>query len=365
MPGVRQGSDRRPVAAVHPITCSGERSRRRLQLFAAAVLLCFLQHAAAIDRPDVRFHHDVAGTLDVSGARAVWAAGRFSGPPPAGDNYGFQRGATWFAFSVRNDSPQPDRRLLVIEYPLLDHFELYRLDQEGSGPLWIGGDLQPFAARSLPLRYFNRYLELAPYERATYLLRVQSESSTQVPLVIAEAASYLVGQQRSEIGLGLYFGVLVALVALNAILFVSLRDWNFLYYVVYVLSVGLMLLCLSGLGFQSLWPDSPRAGNLLVLISMSLALASMLQFSRGFLDLRHQFPLGDRLCLILMAVSLCGILAAFVLPYGTVVKPLTLLVFPVAVLVYACGIAVLRRYPPCWRESCSTRRWHWAGCRDC
>ncbi|MCK7594730.1 sensor domain-containing diguanylate cyclase [Pseudomarimonas salicorniae] len=311
--------------------------------------VCFIPHLAwalAVERPEVRYFHDAEGSLDVAGARAVWAAGRFAGPPPPGDNYGFRPGATWFAFGLQNPQGRPVERLVVIEYTLIDRFELYRLDQASAGPLWIGGDLQPFGARSLPIRYFNRSVELAPYERVTFLLRVASQSSMQVPVVVAEADHYLASQQSSLLGFGLYFGVLAALLILNSILFVSLRDRNFLYYVAYVLSVGLMLLCLSGIGFQLFWPDSPRLGNWLVLISMSLSLASMLQFARAFLDLRRRFPLGDRLCLALIALSLIGIAATFVLPYSQVVLPLTLLVFPVAVLVYACGLAVLRSYPP-------------------
>ena len=341
MLGAQPGSGQRPACGTRPGAAS--RLAHLLLLLLALLPGCAL---AEIERPQVLFHHDLDGTLDVGQAREIWAAGRFTGPPPDGDNHGFVSGAKWFAFSIRNPLPQTTRRLLVIEYALLDHFELYRLDQAGAGPLWIGGDLHPFAARSLPIRYFNRHIELAPLERATFLLRVSSQSSMQVPLLVADADDYIAVVQRDELGLGLYFGVLLALVSLNAILFVSLRDINLLFYVIYVLSVGLMLLCLSGLGFKLYWPDHPRLANLLVLISMSLSLASMLQFTRGFLDLRRQFPLGDRLCLALLLVSLCGIVAAFVMPYASVVQPLTLLVFPVAVLVYACGLAVLRRYPP-------------------
>jgi diguanylate cyclase (GGDEF)-like protein len=163
---------------------------------------------------------------------------------------------------------------------------------------------------------------------------------------VDQADHYLAAQQSSQLGLGLYFGVLVALSALNAILFISVRDRNFLYYVIYVLSVGLMLLCLSGVGFQLFWPRAPALANLLVLLSIGLSLAAMLQFTRRFLDLRRHFRLGDQLCLLFMGFSLLGIAAAFVLPYGQVVQPLTLLVFPVAALVYVCGLTVLRGYPP-------------------
>jgi diguanylate cyclase (GGDEF)-like protein len=321
-------------------------AERRIRAAALLLLLLCVSGLARADRPEVHVHHDPAADLSVAEARALWAAGRFEAVPDNGGNFGFRAGATWFAFSVSNPLATPAERLLVIEYTLLDHIELFRLDQSEAGPLWVGGDRQPFAARSLPLRYFNRLLQLAPRERATYLLRVSTESSLQVPIVVDEPEHYLVSQQSSQLGLGLYFGVLVALSALNAILFISVRDRNFLYYVIYVLSVGLVLLCLSGVGFQLFWPQAPTLANLLVLLSIGLALASMLQFTRRFLDLRRHFRLGDQLCLLFMGLCLIGIAAAFVLPYGKVVQPLTLLVFPIAALVYLCGLAVLRGYPP-------------------
>lgn len=312
-------------------------------------LLCGADLAAQLrnlDRPNLYVLHDPEARLDLDGARLSWASGRFALHGNARENHGFVSGAMWFAFTVDNSQGLPQSRLLVIEYTLLDHIELYRLDQEDEKSLWRGGDRMPFSARSLPIRYFNQFLELGAEERATYLLRVRSESSMQVPIVVTDAQTYLASLQGSRLGIGIYFGVLIALLALNAFLFVSVRDRSYLYYVLYIASVGLLLLCLNGVGFQLLWPESPVLANLLVLLSISLSLATMLQFTRAFLGLGTQFPLGDRLCQLMMLVSLCGIPAALLLPYGPVVRGLTLMVFPVGVLVYLCGIAVVKRYPP-------------------
>lgn len=298
------------------------------------------------ERPHLHLLHDPDAGMGLAEARAAWAADRFTEHVSSSANYGFVEGAMWFAFSVEHPLAAQGPPLLVIEYTLLDHIELFRLDQQGSEPLWRGGDRQPFSARSLPLRYFNHALDLAAGERATFLLQVRSESSMQVPIVVSEPQSYLTGLQGSRLGLGAYFGVLAALLALNVFLFVSLRDRSYLYYVLYVSSVGLMLLCLSGIGYQLLWPDSPQLANLMVLLSMSLSLATMLQFTRAFLELRTRLPLGDRLCRWLLLLSLCGIPAALLFPYGPVVRALTLLVFPAGVLIYACGVLLWRRYPP-------------------
>lgn len=295
--------------------------------------------------PHLRLLHDASGELGLDQALQRLAAGDFTADPRGQANHGFLPGALWFHFEVENRSDVQDW-LLVVEYTLVDRLRLYRIDGGRREPVWEGGDRLPFAARSVPMRYFNTRIHLAPGERASFLLEARSESSMQVPLVWADEASYLAAQQPASFGLGLYFGVLLALAAYNFILFCSVRDRNFLHYVVYVLCVGLMLLCLSGIAFQQLWPGSPDWANTAVLVSISLALITMLQFSRRFLDLNPQFRLGNQLCLAMIGLAAALGVAGFFAPYSVVVRLQTLMVFPAAALIYACGLVCLRSFPP-------------------
>lgn len=152
--------------------------------------------------PHLRLLHDASGELGLDQALQRLAAGDFTADPRGQANHGFLPGALWFHFEVENRSDVQDW-LLVVEYTLVDRLRLYRIDGGRRAPVWEGGDRLPFAARSVPMRYFNTRIHLAPGERASFLLEARSESSMQVPLVWADEASYLAAQQPASFGLGL------------------------------------------------------------------------------------------------------------------------------------------------------------------
>lgn len=312
----------------------------------AATLTLDPGHGGAHLAEHIDWLHDADASLDADAALAALARGEFSALGQRQSNFGYRSGALWFSFEVENrDHPSSDW-VLLIDYTLVDHLQLLRIDADGQRHHWDGGDRVAYSQRSLRIPQFNWKQTLRPGERARFLLRVQSESSMQVPLRWISAAELVEQSQQRGLGLGVYFGILLALVSYNLILYIALRDRNYLSYVIYVACVGLMLLSLNGLAFQHLWPDSPDWGNRVVLLSIAAAQASMLHFTCRFLDLRTHVPKGERLIHGMMVLIALSALAAFVLPYGWVVRAQTLFVFPTAAVIYACSIACLSRFPP-------------------
>lgn len=279
-------------------------------------------------------------------ARKALAAGRFA--PILGDsmNFGFMQDIQWLHFSVERGATVPPVWLLVIEYPLLDYVDVYRLDPDGQSHHWTSGDRLPFAERGVAHRYINFNQTLPQPGRYEFFVRARSQSSMQVPLVWSKPAPYLERSQGTIIGIGVYFGTLAGLLAYNLILFVSVRDRNFLFYVLYAASIGWMLANLTGLGFQYLWPESPNWNNLAVILSMACAIASMTHFSRRFLNLQAHHPRSDQAFRLLIYAALLFGAGSLLLPYHVVVKVLTLMVFPAALMILAAAVVSLKHFAP-------------------
>ncbi len=290
--------------------------------------------------------HDATGSLTLDEVRARARAGEFAPLPQQRSNFGYVDGALWFHFTAGNDGAATQRWLLAIEYALLDHVTLHRIDPQGRVGTRESGDRTAFSTRDADLRYLNFALDLPSGEPSEFYLRVQSQSSMQVPLVLARPDVYMERLLPANIGLGVYYGVLIALLLYNLILWVSVGDRNFLWYVLYVASLGVLLLCLNGLAFQYFWPTQPDWGNLAIPLFIALSNLCMLQFSRSFLELGKHAPIADRVVLVFMLAAALPLLGTLLLSYRVVIQFQTVLALLIAPVIFVCGLLCVRRYAP-------------------
>ncbi|MEM7708608.1 MAG: diguanylate cyclase [Pseudomonadota bacterium] len=254
------------------------------------------------------------------------------------DNYGFSTQAFWFVGEIRNRTHPQSEWILLLEYPLLDHLDLYLETASGAVQQLTGGDREPFDRRYFAHRHFSFPVTVPAGETVKLALRVSSESSVQVPLRLVTPLALAEINYLGQLGMGLLYGVLLALAAYNLLLFLTLKDTTFLYYVLYVASFGLLQLSLNGLSFQFFWPGDPQVANLAILLMLPLAQMAMLQFCRSFLTLRTSAPRLDQVCLLLMVVLALISIAAFVVSYRYLVQVATGMVFVSAVAVLASGV---------------------------
>ncbi|WP_372014439.1 sensor domain-containing diguanylate cyclase [Pseudoxanthomonas sp. 10H] len=265
--------------------------------------------------PHTRYLHDGAGTMDAPRAWAEVEAGAFSALPHTGAAFGFQQGAYWFHIPLQNRDRTQPHWLLVQDYPLSDRLDLYVRYADGRVVHRSGGDHLPFDARSVDYRYPNFMLDLPADERVDVLLRVQSQSSMQVPLTLHTPQAFIELSRDAQFGIGLYYGILVALFFYNLVLWLSLRDASYFWYLFHLSAFGLVLMTLNGLGFEYLWPRSPWLADLSVPLSICLAQIGMQQFARVFLRLSAVWTTGNVISLGVIAFYVVLGLASFWLPY--------------------------------------------------
>jgi two-component system, sensor histidine kinase LadS len=263
--------------------------------------------------------------------------------PHANATFGFVDGAYWFHVRLLSRDSQSHRRILVLDYALLDQIDLYVRRADGSIEHFVSGDLHPFSSRAVSFRSPNFFIDLHAGEQIDLLVRAQSKSSMQAPLKLFRETAFFEKIEELQLGAGVYYGILLGLLLYNLILFASLRDANYFFYTLYVGSFGLAQLCLSGLAFQYLWPNSPRMANLAIPLSMALAMLLMLQFVRVFLDLKTRLVIGNRVTLGLMGLHASMLVLSFLIDYRTAVLIGTAAVLPDALVMLGVSLVLARR----------------------
>ncbi len=261
-------------------------------------------------------------------------------------NFGVTRSAFWLRIDLQVTPGADEKWLLEVAYPSLDTVEVHSIDANGKPLVQKGGDLMPFAHRAVAHRNHVFALTLTPGRQSPLYLRIASEGTVAAPTRLWKPAALGQEDQREYSLLSLYFGLLIGLLLYNALLYLSIRDRSYLFYVLFVAGMGLTQASLSGIGNQFLWSNWLWWGALSAPICMAFSSAFALLFARDFLSTATTAPLLNRL--ILGAVGFCALtaLATIFVSYRTGGQMVSVMaVFAPPVLVLAGVLSVKRKHP--------------------
>lgn len=334
-----------------------------LALLACAALLCiamaFAQAPARTDAAlspgtsiqpltqQLTYLHDTSGSASFEAVNTGPLAKQFQPLPAGGASFGFQPGAFWFHARVRNDNPAEPRWLLVQQYALSDWLDVYLRYPDGRVVHQIGGDHRPFAERSVRYRHPNFQLDLPAGQTVDVYVRVVSQSSMQVPLALYTPTAFAELSRDAQFAMGVYYGILLALFTYNLVLWLTLRDASYFWYLFHIGAFGLVLFTLYGLGFEYLWPNSPWLADRSVPLSICLAQIGMQQFARNFLGLRERWPRGDRVGLGMIGLFfLLGVASTQISIRLSTILAVVAVIISVAWIAVEAVVAMRRGYKP-------------------
>jgi signal transduction histidine kinase len=258
-------------------------------------------------------------------------------------SFGLVKPTYWFIIRVKNAFPAVNDWLLEIAYPPLDSVEIFTQNSTGGWSSVVMGDLMPYRQRVVKTRTYVVPLFLQDTLVHTLIVRVNTESSMQVPMILRHSLQFTEAMTRTEIGYGIFFGVMLALALYNGFLYISLRSLYYAFYTVYILVGTLYLSVLNGYALQYICSDSPRFVNYLNVGAIGLIIFSLSLFAREFLRTKRFVPVMAKALLVTMAGGLGVTLAGIVVPYRIGVQVGVIVNFVTIVLVVISGALVWKR----------------------
>jgi signal transduction histidine kinase len=332
-------------------------SKRQCLCCAIGLLLACFMCGTAIAQPmqtqevsrvlnaEVAYIEDVSGKWvleDVKGENLdkqfqTWSADK------GAINLGVSASAYWLRIRLERDSDAP--MAWVLEIPF---FQLQTLDFYAPGRTMVRtGAEHPLSSRPIFHRYFSFPVELAPRTQ-TFYLRVINTHSMTLPLVLWQERAFRDHVQSTFIIQSLYFGGLLALLAYNLFIYLSLRDLRFLLYSLFTGSFGLGMLAGNGFGQMFLWSHRFEFDTVAQVFFLGIAASFAMLFSDVFLQARRDMPVLSRLfrssaigfLLLAMLLLTCN---WHPIPTGTLVIALMWCSIPAGVLVVFTSARVLLR----------------------
>lgn len=213
----------------------------------------------------------------------------------------------YLAFAIKNESLEPSL-MLNLAYPSIDLVELWDFSDASEPQLIVKtGQEQAFSSRSNFYRDFVFELDLPPNHVKAYVLHIKSAEQLLVPLKIQASTTTVSETISQDILFGMYSGVILVMFLYNLFVYFSTGDRSYLYYVCYILSIGMTQAVLQGYAFRFIWPDLPRLAVLDTYLFGALSGISVLIFARDFLKIRSFSVKMDNFLIALIGIDLFAI----------------------------------------------------------
>lgn len=206
---------------------------------------------------------------------------------PGGENAGHSSSVYWLRYRIENATISTN--FIVDTSTAPEVAELYG----ESGLLRRSGGLLPFGERDVAYANIAFRISLARGEARTFWLRQQTRDTVLFDPVVWSEPAFWNSQSQERLMNGLYYGVLLGLVAYNLFLFIATRDRNYLLYVAFQAINCFTQAAIDRYTFQYLWPGHPVWAGRSIPALEFLSIAAGLAFARGLLDTRRLLPRFD------------------------------------------------------------------------
>ena len=258
-------------------------------------------------------------------------------------NFGYTASTYWFRLELKNQDSEVRTWLLENQYPLMNHLDAHLLYADGRRVFFTGGNALPMKERAIKHRNIIFRMALGPGERVTVFLRAQSVTSIRLPLALRSAEALLADDHEEQYLLGIYYGIMIAMLLYNLMIFLSIRDINYLYYVHYIGAWILFQMALNGLASEYLWPDLQWWSMVAPHFLIGVLGSGVCQFSRSFLQLGQRLPAFDRLLRINFWIFVLWMPAALLVQHPRINQGVSLFVFLTVILIAIAGAISFKR----------------------
>ena len=218
-------------------------------------------------------------------------------------NFGFSKSIYWLKFSIINQTPKIRNIIFSLKYPLISSIEFVGMKGSHLIKYIKTGNNYPFYSRDIDNRNFLFNLELKPYEKYTYYVRISGEGTPlRLPMQISSYSSYLEQDNNDLILNGMFIGSFFFVILFNLIILFMTGDRLYIYYTIYVMLLILFLTSISGLAYQYLWPNNLWLSKHSSSLFAGLANIFLILFAKRFFNFKKFFRKLNILTRVLLSL---------------------------------------------------------------
>jgi signal transduction histidine kinase len=161
----------------------------------------------------------------------------------------------WIRFSIKNETKK--KWFVELGSRHIDRITLFYFENDKEKSSVESGLHKPFSERAVKVNEVILPLNIQQGETQTYLMRLECKTTISIALTAGTLLSFYELNHRKDLLNGIYFGLIIALSLYNFFVFISIKDRAYLYYVLYITSLGLTIAFLRGYIIEIFNPTDP------------------------------------------------------------------------------------------------------------
>lgn len=233
----------------------------------------------------------------------------------ASDYYWVQQTIT--APSGPND--QTWHLLLDRQYPQFDTMDIY-LEGEWESPIhWQLSDNKQIEGESPPRLMISYPLTLQPGKTYQITLAVKSRAQQSISMTVMKPDLFYKTVKNSEFVWGIFYGIFFVAAIFNLLIYVSLKENLYLYYIAYVIAIALTQASISTHGSYYLWGSGTHWSQVSHLFFIGFAVIFGILFARPFLNTNELTPKLDKSLLAMIPLGILISAGSLLIPYNTII----------------------------------------------
>ena len=201
----------------------------------------------------------------------------------------------WFRIKIKHNQHAEKPFLLEFFDQTIDHITAYIPQENQTYHTEVLGDVNAFNKRLINHKNFEIPLKNNGNEVKTYYFKIKSSQISDIIIVLRTAEWFISYALDEYFYFGIFYGMILVFSFYNLIMFIAIRQKQYLYYVLYNLSVGFFEMSTDGIAYQYLWPNAPGWNQVAYAFALCATSIFALLFTRELLLVKVKAPTINRL----------------------------------------------------------------------
>jgi hypothetical protein len=213
-----------------------------------------------------------------------------------------QQATYWYRIRIKHNSKADKRYLLEFFDQTIDHVTAYLPQQDGTYQKSEFGDTFNFEKRQLHHKNFELYIKNDNNDTQVYYFKFKSSQISDVIIVLRTVDWFISYALDEYFYFGIFYGMILVFSFYNLIMFIAIRQRQYLYYVLYNLSVGFFEMSTDGIAYQYLWSSAPHWNQISYAFALYATSVFALLFTRELLLVKSKAPRLNKLILYIIGI---------------------------------------------------------------
>lgn len=246
----------------------------------------------------------------------------------------------WYRIRIKHNPAAQKQFILEFFDQTIDDLLAYLPDSSGQYHSVQLGDNYPFAQRTFRHKNFELTLDNTWPGEATYYFRVRSAQTADMIVVLRSINKFIAYALTEYITFGIFYGMILIFCFYNLIMFITMRQRQYLWYILYIISVAFYEMSTDGIAYQYIWPQAPGWNNYAYVLPLCCMSVFALCFTRSLLYVKARAP---RLNKVIIGVIIARILFfVYCLLFNRNLFTYKFIEIVPLALAFGCGIYIFR-----------------------